>query len=408
MQCDSAAALAWLAAPEGDDAGARRSTAALLLDALGAQRGPPLRGLGPALGGRLARAHGALARRARLRRGAVGDRRRRPATPTRWRRSPTRSARPRWPRATPTPRPSSSPAPSSSTRTSSIPFERAQILLRAGVALAAAGEREPRVDQLAEAHRVADALGARPLAARGGRRVAALGEPRSSEHLGRRAAAEHESARALAPRARGRAPGRRGPHEPRDRRATRPQHAHRRHARAQHPRQAALPHPHRGRAGAPPSSACCRHGTPAPGPGGDDRTPPVAPVRPGPGRAGSTEARSPSSAGRKTGHWMWFVFPQVAGPRAQRDGEALCDRLGRGGQRLSRPSFARRAASRCARAMLASRGQGADQMLGDIDAMKLRSSMTLFARAAPDEPVFREVLDRYFEGSADEATEQRL
>jgi uncharacterized protein (DUF1810 family) len=50
----------------------------------------------------------------------------------------------------------------------------------------------------------------------------------------------------------------------------------------------------------------------------------------------------------------------------------------------------------------------ASEILGEIDAMKLRSSMTLFARAAPREPLFRAVLGRYFEGSADDATEQRL
>jgi uncharacterized protein (DUF1810 family) len=44
----------------------------------------------------------------------------------------------------------------------------------------------------------------------------------------------------------------------------------------------------------------------------------------------------------------------------------------------------------------------------ETDAMKLRSSMTLFHRAAPDEPVFVEVLDRYFGGVADEATDSRL
>jgi uncharacterized protein (DUF1810 family) len=47
-------------------------------------------------------------------------------------------------------------------------------------------------------------------------------------------------------------------------------------------------------------------------------------------------------------------------------------------------------------------------MLGATDATKLRSSMTLFLRAAPDEPVFRQVLDRYFDGVADPATDARL
>ena len=53
-------------------------------------------------------------------------------------------------------------------------------------------------------------------------------------------------------------------------------------------------------------------------------------------------------------------------------------------------------------------GRTAEQVFGEIDALKLRSSMTLFAHAAPDEPVFRQVLDQYFGGEPDSATEQRL
>jgi uncharacterized protein (DUF1810 family) len=50
----------------------------------------------------------------------------------------------------------------------------------------------------------------------------------------------------------------------------------------------------------------------------------------------------------------------------------------------------------------------ANRVLGPVDAQKLRSSMTLFAHAAPDEPVFREVLDHYFDGTEDDATTSRL
>jgi DNA-binding NarL/FixJ family response regulator len=74
-----------------------------------------------------------------------------------------------------------------------IPFERAQILVRAAAALAASGERDAALDQLVEAHRTASALGARPLAAEAASAVAALGVP-VIDHLGRRAAADHEAA----------------------------------------------------------------------------------------------------------------------------------------------------------------------------------------------------------------------
>ena len=127
-----------------------------------------------------------------------------------------------------------------------IPFERAQILVRGAAALAATGERDAALDQLAEAHRTATALGARPLAAEAAAAVAALGAS-ITDHLGRRAAAEHETAGLSPPRGRGRAAGRAGPDQPRDRRPARAQHAHRGHARPQHPHQAAQPHAHRGR-----------------------------------------------------------------------------------------------------------------------------------------------------------------
>jgi DNA-binding CsgD family transcriptional regulator len=74
-----------------------------------------------------------------------------------------------------------------------IPFERAQIQLRAGVARAAAGDRETAVERLVEAHRGARRLGAAPLAAEAAAELAKLGES-IEQHLGRRAAAHHENA----------------------------------------------------------------------------------------------------------------------------------------------------------------------------------------------------------------------
>jgi len=62
----------------------------------------------------------------------------------------------------------------------------------------------------------------------------------------------------------------------------------------------------------------------------------------------------------------------------------------------------------CARALLALDGKTAGEILGEIDAIKLRSSMTLFARASPGEPLFREVLERYYNSNEDPETERRL
>ena len=62
----------------------------------------------------------------------------------------------------------------------------------------------------------------------------------------------------------------------------------------------------------------------------------------------------------------------------------------------------------CCAALLANAGLSAERILGEVDAMKLRSSMTLFALADPDEPIFREVLDRFYGGEPDSATERLI
>ena len=135
--------------------------------ALGAQRGPPLRGLGPALGRVLLRPPRLARRRARLHRGAVQGRggHRPSGRPGR----PRARARGDGARRGPSPTPPSSSPRRRAARGLDIPFERAQIQLRAGVALAAAGQREEALERLGEAHRAARRLGAPPLAAAGGR-----------------------------------------------------------------------------------------------------------------------------------------------------------------------------------------------------------------------------------------------
>ena len=110
-------------------------------------------------------------------------------------------------------------------------------------------------------------------------------------------------------------------------------------------------------------------------------------------------------AGRKRTHWMWFVFPQVAG--LGRSGMAqrfAIDDLDEARAYLAHPVLGRRLVE-SARALTAlDTVDPVEVMGGTTDAMKLRSSMTLFTLAAPGEPVFREVLDHYFGGELDEAT----
>lgn len=113
-------------------------------------------------------------------------------------------------------------------------------------------------------------------------------------------------------------------------------------------------------------------------------------------------------AGRKTSHWMWFVFPQLAGlghsPMARRYAIASLDEAR---AYLAHPVLGARLRA-CAHALLDDGDRTARAILGQVDALKLRSSMTLFARAAPGEPLFGEVLERFYDGVADDRTDALL
>ena len=109
-------------------------------------------------------------------------------------------------------------------------------------------------------------------------------------------------------------------------------------------------------------------------------------------------------AGRKTSHWMWFVFPQLAGlgrsPTAQR--YALAD-LAEARAYLDHPVLGPRL--RAATAAVADLADAdPEQVLGPVDALKLRSSMTLFSLAAPEEALFGRVLGQWWSGEPDPAT----
>jgi uncharacterized protein (DUF1810 family) len=113
-------------------------------------------------------------------------------------------------------------------------------------------------------------------------------------------------------------------------------------------------------------------------------------------------------AGAKRGHWMWFVFPQVAGLGFSAMSQRYAiGSLAEATAYLAHPVLGPRLVE-CARILAATQGKSAATIFGDIDAMKLRSSMTLFMTAAPDDPLFREVLDKYFGGEPDGATLERL
>ncbi len=112
-------------------------------------------------------------------------------------------------------------------------------------------------------------------------------------------------------------------------------------------------------------------------------------------------------AGRKASHWIWFVFPQIAGLGQSPTSKTYAiSSLGEAIAYLEHPVLGPRLRE-CAAALLAHADRSAAEILGEIDAVKLRSSMTLFARAAPDEPLFGQVLDAFFDG-ADAATERLI
>jgi uncharacterized protein (DUF1810 family) len=112
-------------------------------------------------------------------------------------------------------------------------------------------------------------------------------------------------------------------------------------------------------------------------------------------------------AGHKRSHWMWFVFPQVAGLGHSSTAQRYAIRsLAEARAYLEHPTLGPRL--RDIAAVVASLAPGAREIFGSPDDMKLRSSMTLFLRAAPEEPVFHAVLDQHFDGSPDWMTDQML
>ena len=108
--------------------------------------------------------------------------------------------------------------------------------------------------------------------------------------------------------------------------------------------------------------------------------------------------------GRKLSHWIWFVFPQIAGlgssPMAV---EYAISDLDEARAYLAHPVLGPRL-HEAAQALLSSGQTDPEAVLGFIDAMKMRSSMTLFHRASPEDSVFTAVLDAFYAGAEDDLT----
>ncbi|HZY68013.1 MAG TPA: DUF1810 domain-containing protein [Devosia sp.] len=113
-------------------------------------------------------------------------------------------------------------------------------------------------------------------------------------------------------------------------------------------------------------------------------------------------------AGRKTSHWMWFIFPQLKGlgrsPTALHFG---LDGLPAAEAYLRHPVLGPRLLE-CTRTVLAVEGRTAHDIFGSPDDLKFRSSVTLFGRADPAEPAFRAALAKFYGGRQDERTLELL
>jgi uncharacterized protein (DUF1810 family) len=109
------------------------------------------------------------------------------------------------------------------------------------------------------------------------------------------------------------------------------------------------------------------------------------------------------AAGAKHGHWMWFIFPQLAGlgRSATAQHYAITD-LAEARAYLAHPLLGPRLVA-ATRTLLGHAGHAPETILGSIDAMKLRSCLTLFEAAGGD-PVFAEALDAFYAGSRDPMT----
>ena len=112
--------------------------------------------------------------------------------------------------------------------------------------------------------------------------------------------------------------------------------------------------------------------------------------------------------GRKTSHWMWFIFPQIEGLGSSPTSRRYAIRsLAEARAYLDHPVLGRRLVE-CAEATLGVQGRSAHDIFGSPDDRKLQSSATLFASVSPPDSVFARVLDRYFGAARDGKTLQLL
>jgi uncharacterized protein (DUF1810 family) len=113
-------------------------------------------------------------------------------------------------------------------------------------------------------------------------------------------------------------------------------------------------------------------------------------------------------SGRKASHWMWFIFPQLAGlGRSATAREFAIASADEAAAYLAHPLLGARLRE-CSALVLAIDDKQVDEIFAPPDDLKFHSSMTLFAEIAPDEAVFQDCINKFFDGELDEATVDRL
>lgn len=112
--------------------------------------------------------------------------------------------------------------------------------------------------------------------------------------------------------------------------------------------------------------------------------------------------------GRKHGHWIWFIFPQLKGLGHSANSEFFgIASLQEASAYLQHPTLGPRLIE-CTQLVNAIEERSAEDIFGEIDALKFRSSMTLFAQASENGQIFAEALKKYFAGELDPLTTDRL
>ena len=112
--------------------------------------------------------------------------------------------------------------------------------------------------------------------------------------------------------------------------------------------------------------------------------------------------------GRKRSHWIWFIFPQLRGLGHSPTAQFFAIRSRAEAEAYLRHPVLGARLRECTALVNAVEGRGVGDIFGFPDDLKFRSSITLFAEVAPEEAVFRQALDKYFEGLPDERTVELL